>query len=326
MNIGLPLTRAKPWYPGQMGVPGTDTERGLRTHTTGAVFYVDPNYSGVSDLRDGTDPEDPLRTVAAALTKCQAYRGDVILVMANGTWEYAGPNDYATVVAESVIVTVPGVSIIGVCPSSPVGVPWTPAADLGWCIEIRACDVTVEGFAFVGEPQDTGARGIFAEFGPGRYGDNAVIRNCYFDSDIVTGVELAFSWQTIIEGCKFDGCGYGVYVDPEGLGAAYCDIANNEFRDCAVGAIYTAGIDDSRIHHNSVYNANAQAGAAATDEGIITTDGVEPDGVRNIVYENWLSCALPVGVGDYNDLCSGSPTDAWVQNYCMNGPATTNPT
>ena len=72
VRMRVPLVRFPTLFPGQMGVPGTDTERGLRTHTTGAVFYVDPNYSGVSDLRDGTDPEDPLRTVAAALTKCQA--------------------------------------------------------------------------------------------------------------------------------------------------------------------------------------------------------------------------------------------------------------
>ncbi|MCJ7555938.1 MAG: hypothetical protein MUP90_03365, partial [Gammaproteobacteria bacterium] len=76
----LPLNRLNPWYPGQMGVEGGWTETGLRQHCTGAIFYVDPNYPGVNDQRDGTDPTDPLATVAAALTKCQAYRGDTIAV------------------------------------------------------------------------------------------------------------------------------------------------------------------------------------------------------------------------------------------------------
>ena len=74
VNWPTPLTRLNPWYPGQMGVPGTDNETGLRLNSTGAIFYVDPNYPGVSDLRDGTNPTNPLQTVEAALTKCEAYR------------------------------------------------------------------------------------------------------------------------------------------------------------------------------------------------------------------------------------------------------------
>ena len=63
-----PLVRQKPWFPGQVGVPGTDHTRGLRSDVNGVIFYVDPNAVGVSDLRDGTDPEGPLQTVAKALT------------------------------------------------------------------------------------------------------------------------------------------------------------------------------------------------------------------------------------------------------------------
>lgn len=70
-----PLTRLNPWYPGQMGVPGAWTDTGVRTHPTGTVFYVDPNYPGASDQRDGTDPTDPLATIAAAVSKCEAYPG-----------------------------------------------------------------------------------------------------------------------------------------------------------------------------------------------------------------------------------------------------------
>ena len=67
----IPLTRLTPFYPGQMGVPGTDSDRGLRTNSEGCIFYVDPNHVDPNDNRDGTNPDSPLNTVAAALLKCQ---------------------------------------------------------------------------------------------------------------------------------------------------------------------------------------------------------------------------------------------------------------
>ena len=114
VRIPFPLTRLNPVYPGQVGgVPGVSTDTGLRTHPTGKVIYVDPNFPGVSDNRDGTDPTDPLQTVAAALTKCQPHRGDVILLAMNDSWMYASGAEYATPIQEAVEVTVPGVRIVG---------------------------------------------------------------------------------------------------------------------------------------------------------------------------------------------------------------------
>ena len=327
VRMGVPLIRFPTLFPGQMGVPGSDTERGLRTHVTGTVFYVDPNYVDNDDRRDGTDPEAPLTTVAAALTKCEAYRGDVILVMANGAWTYAGPNDYDTAIRESVIVTVPGVRIIGVAPFSPIGMPWMAALADGWCITVQACDVSIEGFGFVGIPMAGDSNGIMVEWGGLVYGDNVIVRNCYFSEDVDTAIQLEYVWHGLIEACEFDRCDTGIYLDPAGDAADYCEIRNNIFRDCVVGAVWAPGLSHSQVHHNSVFNSNAQGAGAATDEGIITTDGALAVGAANMVYENWLSCLLPVpAVGDYNDLCSASPTDAWINNHCMDGPTVTNPT
>jgi len=33
-----------------------------------------------------------------------------------------------------------------------------------------------------------------------------------------------------------------------------------------------------------------------------------------------FSCALGAGAGGYDNTCSASGTDAWVQNYCIDGP------
>ena len=78
-------------------------------HCTGEVFYVDPNFPGVSDQRDGTSPTDPLATVATALTKVQPQRGDVIVVMMNDYWYYSPggqgvSTDYVTPITEEITI------------------------------------------------------------------------------------------------------------------------------------------------------------------------------------------------------------------------------
>lgn len=322
VSISSPLIRQKPWYPGQFGVPGSDSERGLRDHVTGAVFYVDPNAPGVSDQRDGTDPEEPLATISAAISKCQAYRGDQIRVMANGGWAYANAlSGYNTTIQETVTLNVPGVSLIGVFPSSMPGVPWYPATALDTILTIAAIDCRVEGFAFCGG--GGGADGIYAEWdGATLFADNVTIRNCLFDGNIATAIQLEYSWYCEIAHCVFEGCAYGVYIDPAGSGIEYCSIHHNWFQDCGTSALSLRGCEGSEIVHNRIYNATAQGAGVATDTMIDTTGGGD-----NIVAQNTLSCLLPVPAnGDYDDTCTAAATDAWIQNLCMNGPTTTNPT
>ena len=183
----MPLQRLNPWYPGQIGVPGAWTDTGERMHCTGTVFYVDSNHVDTNDQRDGTDPTAPLETVATALTKCQAYRGDVIAIMANDAWQYGGTSDYNTIVSESVTVDVPGVRIVGVSQSSALGVYWQPATVGGTCISVEAIDVLIEGIAFLG---DTGGTGIHAVWTTDGEGDNLTVRHfqrAVFDSYRIAG-------------------------------------------------------------------------------------------------------------------------------------------
>jgi hypothetical protein len=322
VNWPIPLIRQKPWYPGVFGVPGNDTRRGLQTSHEGVVFYVDPNAVGVSDQRDGTDPEAPLATVAKALTLVQPYRGDTIAVMANNAYVYHNPADGRLLpVSEEVVISVPGIRLVGVCPSSPSGIYWSPASDGGVCITIAAVDVLVEGFLFT-EGAFTGCNGILGIWdGITQYGDNIVIRNCVFDVTVGAAIQLEFTYYAEIYNNKFWGCNYGLYLDPLGNGADFCNIWGNLFSDCVAGAMTVNGLVESFIHKNSIFNSNAQAGAAATNEGIDTTGGA-----RNQVYDNWFSCLLPpAGAGDYADLNTASATDAWINNHCMNGEAVTNP-
>lgn len=318
-----PLIRFPTLLPGQYGVPGTGHTTGLRTDVGGVVFYVDPNAVGVSDGRDGTDPDEPLQTVAAALTKCRPYMNDVVAVMSNNSWQYGNPVDgRATGIAESVIVTVPGVRIVGVAPAGQ-GVYWSPAANLGTCITVRALDVTIEGF-FFWSGDFGGADGILADWdGTTTWGDNLTVRHCTFDGSIDTAIQLEYVWFGEIAHCQFWQCDeYGIYADPAGSPPAYCLIHDNVFHDCVAGAMTISEAIDCHIYRNSIYNGNAQGAGVATDEGIDTSAGGQ-----NQVFDNWFSCVLPAASnGDWDDLNSGAATDAWIANHCTNGMAVTTPT
>ncbi|HUW11559.1 MAG TPA: right-handed parallel beta-helix repeat-containing protein [Anaerolineae bacterium] len=323
VSFPLPLTRFNTLFPGQVGVPGGWTETGLRLHCTGAIFYVDPNHSDANDNRDGTDPTSPLATVATALTKCQAFRGDVIAVMANNFWQYGNAADgYALPVTESVIVTVPGVRIVGVSPSGAMGVYWRPAAVDGTCITVRAVDVLVEGFAFLGR---TGGTGVLGQWAAGTtYGDNLVVRHCYFDENLDEGIVLTFVWYADIHDNYFDNCNaYGI----AGAGAGdpgYNRIHHNWFQDCGTSAIWLPGADRNHIYENYVYQVNAASGDAGTLANcLINLTG----GSRNMVHHNTLSCVLPGAVAwDYNATNTAGAGDAWASNWLMDGPSITNPT
>ena len=329
-NVGIsgpfPLTRFNTLFPGQFGVLGTANETGLRTDSNGAVFYVDPNFPGVSDLRDGTDPTAPLATVAAALTKCQPYRNDVIYVAGNNSWYYGNTADGRVLpVSEEVEITVPGVRLVGVLPSSPLGVYWNPASNGGTCITVSAIDVVIEGFCFTEGNTYAGCNGIYCEWdGTDLFGENLTVRHCHFDDTVDIAIQLEFAWYCDIWGNVFQECDeYGIYTDVAGSAAAYAKIHENEFRDCGTAAMaLLGGCDDNRIWLNSIYNGNAQGGGAAANEGINTTGGA-----RNQVEKNTFSCLLPVpAAGDWDNFNSAAATDAWVGNFTMNGPNTTNPT
>lgn len=315
-----PLVRQSPWYPSQFGVPGAGGLDGERLHCTGKVLYVDPNFPGASDQRDGTEPSAPLATIQAAVDMTTDYAGDVIVVMQNGAWQYAGGTVYRTGIVESVVLDRAGVRILGVSPGG-VGVPWTAGAAGEFALTITGIDCLVEGFAY--SAPAGGGNGIYAEWdGVTAFADNVVIQHCLFDDSIDIAVQLEYAWYCYVRHCFFEECDTcAVYVDPAGSGIAYVEISDNWFQDCAL-ALSLDDADNCKITRNHIFNAAAQGGGAATDEGIDTSAGSD-----NIVSDNFFSCILPAASpGDYDDLNTASATDAWINNHCMNGDAITNPT
>jgi len=251
------------------------------------------------------------------------YAGDVIVVMQNADWQYAGGTVYTTGVNETVTLDRAGVRIVGLSPGG-MGVPWSPAANGEICLSITAMDCQVEGFLF-NAGAFAGADGVYVEWdGVLTWGDNAVIRHCFFDDSIDTAIELEFAWYCDVYDNVFSECDvYGIYAAAIGSGCSYALIHDNEFHDVGTAAVaLLGGGADNHIFNNRFYNANAQAAGAATNEGINTTGGS-----GNFVTNNWFSCLLPVpAAGDLNDLCTAAATDAWAGNHCMNGLVVLNPT
>jgi len=315
---------------GQAQVWGFGADTGIDSKTYGApgakIFYVDPNNTQATDAGNlGEDPTVPLATVDRAVTLSRAYRGDTIIVGPNDDWQYSASQRNTSIVESLVIpMTKGGIRIVGVG-TNPLSVIWEAAAAGEFCISVHACDVLIEGIGFTGN-NDVACNGIYSEWdGVTLFGENLTVRNCIFDDAIDTAIQLEFSWYGQIYNNWFQQVDVvGIMSDTGGSGIAYSDIHHNWFIDCiGTGAIsLLGGADDNRIHHNTIYNRNAEGAAAATNEGINTTGGS-----RNIVFENWFSCLLPVPAnGDWDDLNSGAATDAWVSNHCSDGLAVTTPT
>jgi len=288
-------------------VPGVSTETGLRTDTNGTIFYVDPNAVGVSDLRDGTDPNEPLQTVAAALTHCGAYQNDVIVVAMNSAWMHGSTAvGRATPVNEEITVNVPGVKIVGLAPSSSLGVPWTPVTNGGTLITVNAMDVLIEGFCFTDPLAVIGnATAIAAFWTAPLYGDNLTVRNCYFGAGLDYGVALDFSYYADIHDNYFDTIqntaihNLNLAGDPD-----YARIHDNQFLNCTA-AINLLDSGGCGIYRNLIY------GAAGGTNNFINLTG----GANNIVADNYFACTI----AQYDVTCSDAGSGAWLHNHCSDG-------
>ena len=320
VNWGAVLTRLNPWYPGQMGVPGTDTDTGLRLNSTGKVFYVDPNFPGAVDGRDGTNPTAPLLTVADALTKVKPQRGDVIVVGSNDYWQYAPggegvSTDYITPISEEVTIpyTASGVRIIGLS-NGTMGTMWQPISNGGTCITVNAIDVIIEGFMFT-DGDYAGCDAISSEWnGTTLFGENLTVRHCTFDDTVDTAIALEWSWYCDIHNNVFWQCDdYGIYVDVGGSAIAYATIHDNIFHECDVAMSLLGGCVDNHIYGNAIF------GDGGGTNNFIDLTG----GGGNLVSRNTMSCTLGA---EYNTTCSDATSGSWIHNLLENGPTVANPT
>ena len=300
---------------------------------SGYTYFVDPSHPDRSLQNDGRNMDYPLPTVASALAKCRAYRNDQVLVGMNAYWTYANPASARYVpISENVIVTVPGVRILGLSPTSSIGVPWTASDDDQTLITVRAMDVTIEGFAFW-NGGNTGCIAVAAAWDAPPYGENCTVRDCYFYS-VAYGITLDWTYNCIIENCRFQSIttqaihNPSVYGEPDYLTIRDCDfvacmgginlpdchyevIEHCTFSDCTAAIVVTAGDDN-------VIRGCAINGAPGGTNNFINLTG----GATNLVADCQFSCSK----AQYDTTCSDGTSGSWVNNWCSDGSPVAAPT
>jgi len=304
-GIGLPLLRAAPWFPGQMGVPGSDVPRGLRTAPTGIVLYVDDEHPNATATADGTDPENPLSTIAAAVASPFLTEGSVIVVANQAT------------IAESVLVpiTAPAhVAIVGAGDTRHQPT-WTSALATTPCLTIRQIGWTVSGFTFT-VPASSAAI-LLQDTVLGGLAYKNVIEDCIFDGfwSGKYGIELQGAPHRLtVRNCQFlelhqaGNDAFAIIVTSTPNASPYeCEILNNLFweNDNHIG-----GLGAVRGFNVSVFAGNvfAVAGLIAAALKLDLRGGTLG---RNIVYGNVFPGDYS-NIGGYWDGAAGAGT--WIGN------------
>lgn len=211
--------------------------------TTGTYFHVNSGHTNAANTNVGTDPSYPLATIDAAVGKCTASAGDVIIV---------APGHAETIsAATSLVADVAGIAIIG----------------LGWGrlrptltfsatasrIPISADNVLISNLVLVASIASI-VSGVTVT------GDDVTLDQIEIDLD-ETGVEflqmldIDAAARATVQNCRLiaeniAGCNTGIRVDA----TTYLRIINTEIR----GDFTTAAI-----------SGNAGTGAASTDAAIV---------------------------------------------------------
>jgi len=303
----LPQIRQAPWYPGQMGVSGSDVARGLRWNSAGIVLYVNNIHPDCSDAHDGTNPEAPLLTIQQAVDNLAAWEAlytadgslstiNSVIVVAPGTYE----EDVAIVAG-----TAPDFCTIVGGGNGKYPVVWTPASDD--CLTVSAYGWRFEGLHFQPGNQAAGIKLTRAAGTAGAEG--AVIENCFFNggwSGTGFGVELNGAPANVtIQGCRFAeiaATGAAITVTDTSEADPYqTHIFGNTFQECDeyITRDCAGGWNQTLVWHNifmdGTHSAAFPAGAGGTAMFIDVRGG--SDGY-NKVCDNCLGGAYS-HVGGY---------------------------
>ena len=271
----LPVIREPAFYPGQLGVRGSDVESGLRWRGSGIVLYVNNVHPGRSDSNDGTNPNAPLITISQAFTNLAALQARHI---ADGSLD--GVNSYIIVepgtYAESLTIATTTMPDYGVLMGGGNGrypVIWDDA--LTDCLTITAYGWRVANFHF--RPANAYA-GVKLSRPSGSGAEGTVIENCFFDGQWSgTGFGVAFNGapaNCTIQNCRFAEFAAGgaaiTVTDTSTADPYQTHIFNNTFQECDeyVTRDCAGGWNQTLIAHNGfvdgTHDAAFPAGAGGT--------------------------------------------------------------
>lgn len=321
--MNYPQIRLQPWYPGLMGVAGSDVQRGVRWSPTSIVLYVDPDNNFASDAADGTDPENPLVTVQQAVNQLVAFQtsmaesleGSVIVVASQAA------------VAETVTVpaTTPTFCTILGAGSSAHQPTWAAATATGTALTVLQTGWTIEGFTF-----ETGGAGTAMVLnGTGSTGAyKTTVRNCRFDGLYggLYGINfIGAPHRVTIEGCEFleyrrtDNTAYAIIVTDSSDSNPYqCNIVNNRFRNCEN---YIGSLDSARAWNMSIFQGNVLVtGLAGLIPPQLYLDLRGGTRGYNIVTGNYFG-GVYTNVGGYW-ANAATPDTCWMGNMTEATPGT----
>lgn len=299
----IPLVRLPPWYPGQMGVPGSDNSLGLRTAPTAKVLYVDYNHPDASDDHDGTNPDHPLSTVQEAVDKLE-NNFDVIRVRSiNSSGDSVVTPDYATGPSY--------VTIEGVGPSR-YGVYWQSEAADEIALDMRAVGWVVRGFRFGGQASAACIELRHTDSGANDIAIRTIIEDCYFDG-LTTGLAGIIThgcYDVWIKDCTFSlwhnagGTAAAINIGTTPLAIPYrqhivgCHFYDNDNHViCPMNGSFVRGCTFQQVGYTYTATASLQ-----------TTLGGNP-GDDNVISGNVLT-------GDYSIAggYAGGAADIWIGN------------
>lgn len=188
------VTRQKPWFPGQLGVAGSDNSLGLRTTPVGIVLYVDDSHPRANDDNDGTDPEDPKETVQGAISSQYIVENSLIIVGG------------ATTLTESAIIpnSAPEQCTIMGFGNEQWGPTWTSGAADEDALTIRQAGWTIANIRF--NPPSAAAAIQLDHDAASTVSDRTRILNCDFDGLWAGRYGISFNGgpdQVFVKDCRF---------------------------------------------------------------------------------------------------------------------------
>lgn len=157
--------------------------------TTGDVYFVDSGTG--SNSYDGTSADAPLATIDAAIGKCTASNGDIIIVF---------PGHAETIAAAtSLVVDVAGITILGLGHGDTR--PTLTFSATASRIPVSASDVVIENLVFYSNIADI-VSGVTVS------GDDVTIRGCEWrgsaaNKEFLQMLDVDDGDRVIIENCKF---------------------------------------------------------------------------------------------------------------------------
>lgn len=322
--MSLPLVRLNPFYPGQMGVDGSDVPRGLRWGSTGIVLFVDPDHNDAGDAHDGTNPEAPLETIQQAITTLTAHQTAQGVSLSGSVIVLGGMAYTETVIIPAAAPNY--CSIVGGGPSSHRPT-WASGAAAENCLTVQSEGWTISGVEFNCPASAAGIR-VEEHTVNGTNAYKTIISECVFDGlwSGLYGVEFYGSPHRIqilnnwfIEMNQGNDDAFCIMITNTGVGPGnpyQCAIVGNRFSD---SDNYIGNLDSVRGFNVSLFQGNV------FEEGVLLTPDIYLDlrgGSRgyNIVTGNYFGGAYTNAGGYYAH--AATPDSCWTGNVAEPTPAT----